>query len=93
PPPRALEIAQDRFLEKTFVASLGIATADFRDVTNEQTAREAFRALGAPAVLKTRRLGYDGKGQTMVHTEDEIVQAYLEFGAVPAILEDFVDFA
>jgi 5-(carboxyamino)imidazole ribonucleotide synthase len=93
PSPRALEIAQDRLLEKTFVAGLGIATAPFRDVTSEASAREAFRDLGAPSVLKTRNLGYDGKGQALVRTEDEIVQAYLRFGAVPAILEDFVEFA
>lgn len=93
PPPRALEIAQDRLLEKTFVAGLGIPTASFRDVSSEADAREAFQALGAPAVLKTRKLGYDGKGQKTVGSEDEIVQAYLDFGAVPAILEDFVAFA
>ena len=93
PSPRSLEIAQDRLLEKTFVADLGIATAPFRDVTSETSAREAFRALGAPAILKTRKLGYDGKGQAMVRSEDEIVQTFFEFGAVPAILEDFVDFS
>jgi 5-(carboxyamino)imidazole ribonucleotide synthase len=93
PSPRALEITQDRLLEKTFVANLGIATAPFRDVTSETGAREAFRALGAPAILKTRNLGYDGKGQAMVRSEDEIAQAFIEFGAVPAILEDFVDFS
>lgn len=93
PSSRALEIAQDRLLEKTFVAKLGIATAPFRDVTSESSAREAFHALGAPAILKTRKLGYDGKGQAMVRSEDETVQAFLEFGAVPAILEDFVDFS
>lgn len=93
PPPHALEITQDRLLEKTFVTSLGIATAPFRDVTSEDSARDAFRALGAPAILKTRQLGYDGKGQAMVRSEDEIIQAYLDFGSVPAILEDFVDFS
>ncbi len=93
PSPHALEIAQDRLLEKTFVASLGIPTAAFREVKDESTAREAFRTLGAPAILKTARLGYDGKGQALIRSEDEIVRAFLDFGAVPAILEDFVDFA
>jgi 5-(carboxyamino)imidazole ribonucleotide synthase len=60
---------------------------------SEDTAREAFCALGAPAILKTRRLGYDGKGQITVRSEDEIVQAFHTFGAVPALLEDFVDFS
>ncbi|MEE8439770.1 MAG: 5-(carboxyamino)imidazole ribonucleotide synthase [Micropepsaceae bacterium] len=93
PSPHALEIAQDRLLEKTFVESLGIPTAAFREVRDESTAREAFRALGAPAILKTARLGYDGKGQAMIRSEDEIIRAFLDFGAVPAILEDFVDFS
>jgi 5-(carboxyamino)imidazole ribonucleotide synthase len=93
PSPRALEIAQDRLLEKSFVANLGIPTAPFCDVTSESRAREAFRTLGAPAILKTRKLGYDGKGQAMVRSEDEIVRAFSEIGAVPAILEDFVEFS
>ncbi len=93
PSPRALQIAQDRFLEKSFVAGLGIATAAFRDVANEEDARAAFRTLGAAAILKTRRLGYDGKGQQKVRSEDEAARAFVQFGAVPAILEDFVDFS
>jgi 5-(carboxyamino)imidazole ribonucleotide synthase len=93
PSPRALEIAQDRLLEKAFVASLGIPTAPFREVKDEANAREAFRALGAPAILKTARLGYDGKGQALVRSEDETIRAFLQFGAAPAILEDFVDFS
>ena len=92
PPPHALEITQDRLLEKTFVANLGIPTAPFREVKDDASARDAFRALAAPAILKTARLGYDGKGQALVRSEDEIIRAFLEFGAVPAILEDFVDF-
>jgi 5-(carboxyamino)imidazole ribonucleotide synthase len=92
PPPHALEITQDRLLEKTFVANLGIPTAPFREVKDDASARAAFRALAAPAILKTARLGYDGKGQALVRSEDEVIRAFLEFGAVPAILEDFVDF-
>jgi 5-(carboxyamino)imidazole ribonucleotide synthase len=93
PGPRALSIAQDRFVEKSFIAGLGIATAAFRNVANEADAAEAFRALSGPAVLKTRRLGYDGKGQRIVRTAEEAVRAYNEHQGVPAIIEKFVDFA
>jgi len=98
PDSRALAIAQDRFLEKNFVAGLGIATAPFRNVLNEDDAAAAFAALGAalgdgPAVLKTRRLGYDGKGQRIVRSAEECRAAFGDHGAVPAILEKFVDFA
>ena len=89
----ALAIAQDRLAEKSFIASLGIATAGFRDVGNEADARAAFRASGGPAILKTRRLGYDGKGQQKVASEEEAARAFLSLGGVPCILENFVDFA
>jgi len=93
PDPRALSVAQDRFVEKSFIAGLGIATAPFRNVASETDAAEAFRALGGPAVLKTRRLGYDGKGQIVVRSAEEAARAYAEHRGVPAILEKFVDFA
>jgi 5-(carboxyamino)imidazole ribonucleotide synthase len=93
PPARALEIAQDRFLEKSFVSGLGIATAAFRNVCNEAEAREAFKEIGGPAVLKTRRLGYDGKGQAMVRSADDAAGAFSSFGGVPAVLEAFVAFS
>jgi 5-(carboxyamino)imidazole ribonucleotide synthase len=94
PDPKALAVAQDRFLEKNFIAGLGIATAPFRNVSSAADAADAFGALGAgPAVLKTRRLGYDGKGQRIVRTAEECVAAFADHGAVPAILEKFVDFA
>jgi len=93
PNSRALSIAQDRFVEKSFIAGLGIATASFRNVESETDAAEAFRALGGPAVLKTRTLGYDGKGQRIVGSAEEAARAYAEHQGVPAILEKFVDFA
>lgn len=89
----ALAIAQDRFAEKSFLASLGIATAPFRDVANETDARAALRALGGPAILKTRRLGYDGKGQEKAASEDDAAGAFASLKGVPCILEKFVDFA
>ena len=93
PDARALKVAQDRLLEKNFIAELGIATAPFRAVASEEDIFGAFRALSAPAVLKTRRLGYDGKGQQIVKSADEAVLAFSALGAVPCILEQFVDFA
>ena len=90
---RSLAIAQDRFLEKSFVSGLGIATAPFRDVTSETVAKDAFAALGGPAVLKTRRLGYDGKGQQKVVSTEDCARAFAAMGGVPCILEKFVDFA
>jgi 5-(carboxyamino)imidazole ribonucleotide synthase len=89
---RSLAIAQDRYLEKSFVAGLGIATAKFRNVESANDAKAAFAALGGPAVLKTRRLGYDGKGQKRVMSEAETLAAFESFGA-PCILEEFVDFS
>jgi len=93
PNARSLVIAQDRFLEKSFLAELGIATAGFRQVVNEVEASEAFRALGGPAVLKTQRMGYDGKGQRIVNSAPEAVSAFSAFRRVPCILEKFVEFA
>jgi 5-(carboxyamino)imidazole ribonucleotide synthase len=93
PDSRALAVAQDRFLEKSFVAGLGIPTAPFRNVLNAADASDAFAVLGGgPAVLKTRRLGYDGKGQKIVRTSEECVAAFADHRGVPAILEKFVDF-
>jgi 5-(carboxyamino)imidazole ribonucleotide synthase len=93
PGPEPLRIAQDRLLEKNFVAELGLATAPYRDVSDERAARNAFTALKGRAVLKTRTLGYDGKGQRIVTAADEAAHAFAELGSVPSILEGFVDFA
>jgi 5-(carboxyamino)imidazole ribonucleotide synthase len=98
PNARSLAVAQDRFLEKSFIAELGIATAGFRHVANEVEASTAYRALagtsaGPKAVLKTQRLGYDGKGQRIVRSEAETVAAFAEFKRVPCILETFIEYA
>jgi 5-(carboxyamino)imidazole ribonucleotide synthase len=93
PGPEPLRIAQDRLTEKSFVAELGIATTPFRNVANASDAKAAFAELGGRAVLKTRRMGYDGKGQRLVTSADEAALAFSELGGVPSILEGFVDFA
>ncbi len=93
PGPEPLRIAQDRLLEKSFVNGVGLATAPFRDVADQRSARHSFEQLTGRAVLKTRTLGYDGKGQRIVTSADQTAQAFAELGGVPSILEGFVDFA
>jgi 5-(carboxyamino)imidazole ribonucleotide synthase len=92
PGPEPLRIAQDRFLEKSFLQQQGLLTAPFHSVTSQAEAREAFRALAGPGVLKTRRLGYDGKGQRIVRNAEDAARAFAELGGVPSILEGFVAF-
>jgi 5-(carboxyamino)imidazole ribonucleotide synthase len=92
PNARALAIAQDRVDEKTFVRSLGIGTAEFADVDSAADAKAALARTGAPAILKTRRLGYDGKGQAKVGSVDEVAAALASFKGAPSILESLVDF-
>lgn len=93
PGERALSTTQDRWDEKSFVASLGIGTAPFHAVDDEASLRAALEALGYPAVLKTRRFGYDGKGQVIIRTEADAATAFARLGNVPAILEGFISFS
>jgi 5-(carboxyamino)imidazole ribonucleotide synthase len=94
PNARALATAQERFEEKTFVSALGLPTAQFLPVNSAAEARSALRQLGcARAVMKTRRWGYDGKGQVAVASADEAAAAHTQFRGVPLLLEAFVDFA
>jgi 5-(carboxyamino)imidazole ribonucleotide synthase len=88
----ALAITQDRLSEKSFVAKLGLKTAPFFDVSSPEQAREAFAQIGGRGILKTRRFGYDGKGQQKVASAEEAVAAFAKF-RTPSILEGFVDFA
>jgi 5-(carboxyamino)imidazole ribonucleotide synthase len=90
---KALRITQDRFDEKSFVVSLGLKTPAFHAVSSTDEARTAFGKLGGRGVLKTRRFGYDGKGQAKVASAEEAAQAFASFRNHPAILEAFVDFA
>lgn len=91
----ALSTTQDRLVEKEFVNGLGIATAPFRAVDTAADLSAALDALGRPAVLKTRRFGYDGKGQRMIRASETVDAAAVmaELGDAPCILEGFVPFA
>ena len=89
----ALRITQDRFEEKSFVQSLGLRTAAFFAVDSALGARKAFAKLRSNGVLKTRRLGYDGKGQAKVASADDAAAAMQSFNGAPSILEAFVDFS
>jgi 5-(carboxyamino)imidazole ribonucleotide synthase len=92
PSPIALETAQDRASEKQCFERLGIPTAPFAVVDSMREVRAAIDRIGLPAVLKARRLGYDGKGQAVIRTRDEIGGAWVKLGGTPAIVEAFVKF-
>jgi 5-(carboxyamino)imidazole ribonucleotide synthase len=87
PHPVAVAIAQDRVREKNFLREVGVPTAPFLAVLDADGLEAAWEAIGAPALLKTSRLGYDGKGQAGVSTREEARRAYASFGGVPCILE------
>ena len=91
---KALTTTQDRLTEKCFIDSLGLKTADFSSVTSVQGAIDSFdQTGGSQAILKTCRLGYDGKGQAKIRDGEELIRAFKSFHEVPCILEGFVDFA
>ncbi len=92
PDPSVLESTQDRLAEKDFVRKLGIATADYADVSSLEGLRHATARLGLPAVLKTRRFGYDGKGQSLIRDADDLEAIWTELGTSSAILEQFIPF-
>jgi 5-(carboxyamino)imidazole ribonucleotide synthase len=93
PGARALEVAQDRLAEKEFIAGLGIGVAPFRAVGGPGDLAAALADLAAPAILKTRRLGYDGKGQTGIAPGEDTAAAWQRIGARPAVLERRIGFA
>lgn len=92
PPPEALSAAQDRLTEKTFLNNCGIPTADYRAVDSQEDLEAALRDFGGVGVLKTRRMGYDGKGQRVFKGTEPADGAYEALGSVPLILESFVPF-
>lgn len=92
PPPQALEVAQDRLLEKRFLRALSIPTPDFEPVDSEAGLEAAARRIGLPAVLKMRRLGYDGKGQVVLREWSDLPEAWHRLQRWELLLECFVPF-
>ena len=92
PAARALEVAQDRLAEKTLFGELGIPVAPFARVDTRADLEAAAGRLGLPAVLKTRRFGYDGKGQAVLREPGDVEAAWAHLGGVPLLLEGFVPF-
>ena len=92
PDRKALFVSQDRFSEKTFLNDIGLQTAPFVNVENSKEASDAIALIGTPSILKTRRMGYDGKGQSKVKDAAEILTAWGSMCGAPSILEGFIDF-
>jgi 5-(carboxyamino)imidazole ribonucleotide synthase len=92
PPPAAIATAQDRVSEKRLFEKLGITTTRWRAVGNRRQLTAAVREIGLPGVLKTRRMGYDGKGQAVVRTAADLERAWMQLGQVPSLYEELVSF-
>ncbi|WP_300543544.1 5-(carboxyamino)imidazole ribonucleotide synthase [Maricaulis sp.] len=92
PGARSLELTQDRLTEKRFINQAGVATVPFADVTDRDDLGAAIARIGLPAVLKTRRFGYDGKGQAWIRQTGDAGAAWTAIGGKPAILEGAADF-
>src|SRR5262249_39056109 len=93
PGPKALRYSQDRLDEKLFISRLGIPVAPFAAIDSAADCEPALRTAGTPAILKTRRLGHDGKGQIPIRADSELRAAFDGIGRAPAVLEGFVSFA
>jgi 5-(carboxyamino)imidazole ribonucleotide synthase len=92
PGARALALTQDRLIEKTFLRDLGLRTAPFVGVEDTGALARAVAELGRPAILKTRRFGYDGKGQSLIREGSNVSAVHRALGGAPMILEGFVAF-
>lgn len=92
PSDKALATARDRLNEKSLFKELGIDTVPFATVDSLEELQQAVESIGLPAILKTRTLGYDGKGQVLLRSTDELAAAWDEIGGVPLILEGFASF-
>jgi len=90
---RSLEVAQDRVLEKTFLNERGIATTPWVEISDAGSLDQAWQTIGAPSVFKTARFGYDGKGQAMVRTREQLDDSWQGVNQARGVLEGFVDFA
>ncbi|AVW91907.1 5-(carboxyamino)imidazole ribonucleotide synthase [Celeribacter baekdonensis] len=89
---KALAVSQDRLAEKAFLSGLGLTVAPFAAVDDAVDLAEAIAEIGTPAILKTRRFGYDGKGQARIMSPDDAAQALADMAGASAVLEGFVSF-
>jgi 5-(carboxyamino)imidazole ribonucleotide synthase len=89
----ALRTARDRWLEKNLFRELDIPTPAFANIESQDDLENAVAEIGLPAVLKTRQLGYDGKGQKVLRSNKDVVDAFAALGNVPCLLEGFVNFS
>jgi 5-(carboxyamino)imidazole ribonucleotide synthase len=92
PAPKALAVAQDRLIEKTFFHDLDIPTPAYAPVDSLESLEQAMSIIGWPAILKSRTLGYDGKGQSLLKSADDLAFAWEQMAGAPAIVEAFVPF-
>ncbi len=92
PPAQALEVAQDRFTEKNFFHRLDIPTAPFAPIDSLEDLQKTMDEIGYPAILKSRRLGYDGKGQFLLKSAEQLKEAWTSMQNAPSIVEGFVPF-
>ncbi len=92
PPAIALETAQDRLIEKQHFHRLNIQTAPFAPIDNLADLQQAMPEIGYPAILKSRRMGYDGKGQVVIQSANQLEEAWQAMQNAPSILEDFIPF-
>ncbi|PTX51752.1 5-(carboxyamino)imidazole ribonucleotide synthase [Gemmobacter caeni] len=90
---RALAVSQDRIAEKDFLTGLGLSVAPYGAVDSLDDLHAALGRIGAPAILKTTRLGYDGKGQARLRTAEDAEEAFAAMGGAAAVLEGFVNFS
>ncbi len=92
PAPNALAVAQDRLHEKNFLHQLHIPTAEYAAVSSLEDLQQAMEHIAYPAILKSRRMGYDGKGQVVLRSAEQLAEAWHSVQQVPSIVEGFVDF-
>lgn len=89
----ALRVSQDRITEKDFLNNLGLKTAPYAAVETSEEMAAAMDSIGAPSILKTRRFGYDGKGQARIMSPEDAEQALTDMAGAPSVLEGFIDFS
>ncbi len=93
PARNALATSQDRITEKAFLTNLGVEVAPYANIESDADVAAAMESVGAPSIMKTRRFGYDGKGQSRLKSIDDGASAWNELGNTPSVLEGFIDFS